>query len=67
MPTYCAIRNQRYLYVKYVDGQEELYDLSTDPYELQNLASDPAYASQKKAMYARLRESCSPPPPGYTP
>ncbi|MFL5736274.1 MAG: sulfatase-like hydrolase/transferase [Actinomycetota bacterium] len=67
VPTYCAIRNQRYLYVKYETGEEELYDLSTDPYELDNLAQDPAFATQKRTMYRRLLDSCNPPPPGYTP
>jgi len=67
VPTYCAIRNQRLLYVKYETGEEELYDLSSDPYELENVASDPGYATEKRALYARLRDRCVPPPPGYTP
>ncbi len=34
----------------------ELYDLLADPYELQNVASDPQYATRIAQMAARLRE-----------
>jgi arylsulfatase A-like enzyme len=37
-PPYLALRTDRYLYVEYVDGERELYDLAADPYALQNLA-----------------------------
>jgi arylsulfatase A-like enzyme len=67
VPTYCAVRNQRYLFVDYQTGEEELYDLRTDPLELQNLASDPAYAAKRKSLRQRLLALCNPPPPGYTP
>jgi hypothetical protein len=36
VPTYCALRSRGYLYVAYETGEEELYDLRTDPGELQN-------------------------------
>jgi arylsulfatase A-like enzyme len=38
-PTYAAMRTTRFLYVEYTDGEREFYDLSTDPYELDNLAA----------------------------
>src|SRR2546421_7630611 len=45
IPTYCAVRNQQYMYIdyQYQEGQheEELYDLTVDPYELDNRATDP--------------------------
>lgn len=34
----------------------ELYDLETDPWELKNLAADPAHAGRLKTMTARLLE-----------
>lgn len=37
-PSYEAMRTVRYLYVEYVDGEREFYDLRTDPDELHNLA-----------------------------
>jgi len=35
-PSYEAIRTARFLYVEYIDGQRELYDLARDPYQLDN-------------------------------
>jgi hypothetical protein len=35
---------------------EELYDLRKDPYEIQNVAQDPAYASVSKEMRAELEK-----------
>jgi N-acetylglucosamine-6-sulfatase len=67
VPTYCALRNQRYLYVDYGTGEEELYDLKTDPLELQNLAGDPAFDAKRRSLHRVLVSLCNPPPPGYTP
>jgi uncharacterized sulfatase len=36
---------------------EELYDLRTDPDQVNNVAEDPAYADVKASLAARLRES----------
>lgn len=35
---------------------EELYDLENDPYEIRNLASDPAYAGRVESMSETLRQ-----------
>ena len=48
-----GVRTDRYMYADYGGGQRELYDLRKDPYELQNAASDPAYARVSAAL-ARL-------------
>ena len=39
-----AIRSARYRFIEYHDGSRELYDLSKDPHEWTNLASNPEYA-----------------------
>lgn len=36
--------------------KEELYDVSTDPFEVKNLADDPAYAATLSAMRARFEK-----------
>jgi len=64
--TFCAVRTTRYLYVEYQDGEEELYDLKTDPYELRNAVRDPRIAQILEALRLRVRDLCDPPPPGYT-
>jgi arylsulfatase A-like enzyme len=64
-PTYCAIRSEQFTYVVYGTGEQELYDLSQDRYELTNVANDPSQSAVVMAMEARLRELCDPPPPGY--
>ncbi|WP_158281556.1 sulfatase [Sediminitomix flava] len=35
---YTSVRSERYRYIRYPDGTEELYDHSTDPYEFENIA-----------------------------
>lgn len=39
-----AIRTERWRYIQYADGSEELYDHDKDPYEWNNLARQEAYA-----------------------
>lgn len=39
-----AVRSNRWRYIQYRDGSEELYDHTTDPGEHINLAGDPKYA-----------------------
>ena len=66
VPTYCAVRSQRYKYVLYQTREEELYDLKLDPYELDNRASSPSLNAVKERLRARLAVLCKPRPPGYT-
>lgn len=39
VPPFRGVRLQNLSYVEYVTGEKELYDLRTDPYQLQNLAA----------------------------
>src|SRR5262249_11943259 len=45
-----GVRTDRYMYAKYRGGAEELYDLRKDPLELQNAASEPAYARVRASL-----------------
>jgi arylsulfatase A-like enzyme len=64
VPTYCGVRTRRFVFAHYVTGEEELYDLVRDPFELENLASErPAKANALRALTESL---CSPVPPGFS-
>jgi arylsulfatase A-like enzyme len=52
---FSAIRTDRYVYVELTTGERELYDLSVDPYQLDNLAADPAQAALMATLSARLQ------------
>ncbi len=59
--TYTAVRTARYKYVLNGTGEVELYDLRSDPYELQNQHSNPAYDAVESALAADLAQlrNCS--------
>jgi hypothetical protein len=44
----------RYRYAEYGNGEQELYDLARDPYELESRHADPAYTSVKADLALRL-------------
>jgi arylsulfatase A-like enzyme len=48
------IRTDRWKYCRYTRYGEELYDLSNDPAELNNLASKPEHAAVKRQLSTRL-------------
>jgi len=58
---FAALRTSRWLYVSYLRGADELYDLELDPYELTNLRASPEAAGIRKALRERLLpfESCA--------
>ena len=65
VPPYCGLRTPRYTYARYADGFEELYDLETDPYELENVARSATYADIVAQLDAEVRARCAPAPPGF--
>jgi N-acetylglucosamine-6-sulfatase len=64
IPAYCAFRGQRWKYVQYATGEEELYDPARDPYELR---SQHRVRTQLIMEYRKRvrRSACR--PPGYRP
>jgi arylsulfatase A-like enzyme len=49
-----CVRTERYRYIRYGDGTEELYDREADPHEWQNVASVARIAEIKKTLAAEL-------------
>jgi N-acetylglucosamine-6-sulfatase len=53
---FAAIRTERYMYAEYNTGERELYDLTSDPFELQSRYDDSAYALVQAQLAARLQD-----------
>ena len=54
------IRSGRYKYIHYVAYRPQLFDLKSDPEELNDLAEDPAYGSVLAECERKLRAICDP-------
>jgi len=63
-PSYCGVRTPRWLFVHYATGEEELYALGRDPYELRNLRKVDGYQDVARRLRSRTRSLCDPRPPG---
>ncbi len=59
-----AVRNERWRYIRYADGSEELYDLQADRNEFTNLAKEPERAAIKKELAQWLPKIDRPMAPG---
>lgn len=59
-----AVRSERWRYIRYADGSQELYDHRADPHEWTNLASDPRYADVLHEHARWLPSRNAPPVPG---
>ena len=51
-----AVRDERWRYILYADGSEELYDHETDPDEWHNLAAQAPRAPEHAKVIARLKK-----------
>ena len=54
IPTYRAVRTERFKYVEHSTGERELYDLRRDPDELRSVHADPDYARTLAALRREL-------------
>lgn len=59
-----AACNEKWRYIRYADGSEELYDLENDPHEWTNVAHLEKHAPVKVEMASHLPETSAPPAPG---
>lgn len=64
-----SVRTERWRYTAWDEGRqgEQLYDMSADPGETTNLASDPKWASTAAELRQRLREYAKPARAGTAP
>ncbi|HLB61304.1 MAG TPA: sulfatase [Actinomycetota bacterium] len=66
IPPFCAVRTATMIYAYYSTGEDELYDLVADPFQLVNEAARSQWADEVATLRGRLAELCSPSPPGLT-
>src|SRR5207253_6021755 len=59
-----TVRTEKWRYIRYHDGGEELYDEVKDPLEWTNLAKKPEFAAIKKALAKHLPTVNKTPPRG---
>jgi arylsulfatase A-like enzyme len=55
-----SIRTEKWRYIRYKDGGEELYDHDADPLEWRNLAKDAKYAQVRQELAAQLPQVNAP-------
>ena len=61
-----SVRTERWRYIRYADGSEELYDHESDPNEWTNLAADPELAGVRAELAAHLPAEEAEPTPSAT-
>jgi len=49
-PIWASIRDSRYKYIQYASGEEELYDLQADPFELESKHDSPSFLAIKESL-----------------
>jgi choline-sulfatase len=59
-----GIRSERWRYIRYADGSEELYDMAADPHEWTNLAGEARFADVIAEHRRWLPKIDEPPAPG---
>jgi len=65
--TYWTDRREHEIHLRFQSGPRELYDLAADPFEHNNLSSDPAYAALMGREKLRLQAWTSFQNPFYQP
>jgi arylsulfatase A-like enzyme len=62
-PSFCAVRTARWMFAHHSGGEEELYNLAADPFELHNLVRADRHVAAR--LRARTRGMCRPVPPDF--
>ena len=49
-----GVRSGQWVFIDNENGEPELYDLSTDPFQLENLAALPGFAAKRAELQAKV-------------
>jgi N-acetylglucosamine-6-sulfatase len=60
IPGYSGFRTKEWKYIEYASGERELYDLVSDPYEMNNLINTPGYEETILSLQTQLKEIKTP-------
>lgn len=52
--SYITVRNERFRYIRYREGQEEFYDCSKDPHEWANQIRNPEFAAEIAGLRSKV-------------
>jgi hypothetical protein len=63
LPGNHAVCTERWRYIRYSDGGEELYDRKGDPHEYRNLAADPRHEALKRDLGRWMPRTSAAPKP----
>lgn len=63
LPGNHMVRDERWQYIRYHDGTEELYDCNADPNEWHNVANDPKNAEVKRRLAQYMPKESAPSKP----
>jgi N-acetylglucosamine-6-sulfatase len=63
IPAYCGVRTPSRLFVRHATGEEELYDLAADPWQLVNVVQETPRVADE--LRSRTKALCQPTPPGF--
>jgi plastocyanin len=66
LPSFNGAITDGFAYIQYSTGEQELYDLGADPYEIPNLAGQPAWAKVQAQLADLLQAERAPPLPDTT-
>lgn len=65
VPSFCGVHTETTSYMRFSNGDEELYMLTKDRYQLDSVANDPNFAPILNTARTRTQALCNPEPPGF--
>ena len=65
VPSFCGVRLRGWMFTRWADGSELLFDMRADPEQETDLAGEPSFQAERDRLLLEAQDACDPPPPGY--